>query len=83
MYDYSRIRGKIKEQFRTQEAFARALGISTASLSDKLNNKKEWTQTEMLKVTQLFKVAQNQIPVYFFYNNTQEPELDAKTMQRR
>ena len=38
-YDYSKIRGKIKEVFGTQAAFADAMKMSTVSLSEKLNNK--------------------------------------------
>lgn len=38
-FDYSRLRGKIKEKCKTQERFANMLNISPASLSDKLNEK--------------------------------------------
>ena len=38
-YDYSKLKGKIRETFEKQSEFATALGISDASLSNKLNNK--------------------------------------------
>lgn len=74
MFDYSRIRVQIKEKFNTQSAFAKALGVSTSCLSDKLNNKVEWTQNEMLKIVELFEAGRKQIPAYFFCTATQEPE---------
>ena len=74
MFDYSRIKGQIKEKFNTQAAFAKVLGVSTACLSDKLNNKGEWTQSEMLKIVELFGAGRKQIPAYFFCLATQEPE---------
>ena len=46
-FDYSKLRGKIKEVFGTQDKFAKALGISRATLSLKLNNISEFTQQEM------------------------------------
>jgi transcriptional regulator with XRE-family HTH domain len=47
VWDYSKLRGKIKEKYGTQEAFASAIGISATSLSLKLNNEREFTQAEM------------------------------------
>lgn len=32
MFDYSKLRGAIREKFGTQEAFAKAMGFSTATL---------------------------------------------------
>ena len=33
MFDYSKLKGKIKEVFGTQSAFAKAMGLSGVSLS--------------------------------------------------
>ena len=46
---YSKLRGRIKEVFKTQEAFAEAMGKNTVSISHKLNNKCDWTASEMAK----------------------------------
>ena len=48
-FNYSKLRGKIKEKFATQSAFAKELGISSVSLSAKLNNRVEFSQMEMDK----------------------------------
>ena len=37
VFDYSKLRGKIKEVFGTQAKFAKAMGMSTVTLSAKLN----------------------------------------------
>lgn len=66
MYDYSVLLGKIKEKYRTQAAFAAALGISGVTLNQKLNNKSEWTQEEMFKGLVLLGSGLGQVEEYFF-----------------
>ena len=44
---YNKLRGKIREVFGTQEAFAEAIGLSKAGLSMRLNNKIKWTADEI------------------------------------
>jgi transcriptional regulator with XRE-family HTH domain len=75
-FDYSKLRGKIREIFRTQSAFAEAMGISSTSLSAKLNNNVEFTQKEIDKAVELLKIAKEDIPTYFFTLEVQEIELN-------
>lgn len=65
-YNYSKLKGKIKECFHTQEKFANALGISTSTLNLKLNNKAEWSQDEMKEALKLLGVNEGHIEKYFF-----------------
>ena len=65
-FSYGKLRGKIKEVFGTQERFADALGISKATLSQKLNNYSEFTQEEMLNAMCLLNQSPSQIDEYFF-----------------
>ncbi len=65
-FDYSKLRGKIREVFSTQKAFADALGMSTVSLSSKLNNRVEFSQEEINKSCVLLDIEAANIPVYFF-----------------
>lgn len=74
-FDYSKLRGKIREIFKTQEKFANTMGLSTTSLSAKLNNKVEWKPSEIDKACELLKIDKEDIPVYFFTLEVQEPEL--------
>lgn len=65
-FDYSRLRGKIKEVFHTQEAFAEALGISSTALSQKLTGQVQFKQEEMDESCELLDIPKEFIPVYFF-----------------
>ncbi len=65
-WNYAKLRGKIKEVFGTQDAFAEALGIGRVSLSQRLNNLLEFTQEEIFKACGLLDIAVNDIPDYFF-----------------
>ena len=74
-FDYSKLRGKIREIFKTQSNFAKAMGMSDTSLSAKLNNNIEFSQREIEKAIELLKVTNEEIPVYFFTLEVQETEL--------
>nr|DAL11007.1 MAG TPA_asm: Protein of unknown function (DUF739) [Caudoviricetes sp.] len=71
---YDKLKGKIKEIFGTQEAFAIALGIARTSLYSKLNNNTEFTQTEMLKSLELLHLEKSEIDSYFFTPKVQKTE---------
>ena len=70
-FDYSKLRGKIRE-FGTQEAFANAIGISTVTLSERLNNKSQFTQNEINKTVDVLKIEPEEIPIYFFAPKVKE-----------
>ncbi len=74
-FDYSKLKGKIREIFNTQNAFAEAMGMSTTSLSAKLNNKIVFSQKEIENAVKLLKIKKEEIPAYFFTLKAQEPEL--------
>lgn len=65
-FDYSRLRGKIKEKCKTQERFANMLNISPASLSDKLNEKSDFSHSEITRACQILDIPVGKIPDYFF-----------------
>lgn len=74
IYDYSKLRGKIKEIFGTQTAFAAEIPMNEATLSNKLNNNVEFTQKEMNRTCDLFNEPYSMIPTYFFNRKVQEIE---------
>lgn len=74
-FDYSKLRGKIREIFKTQSAFAEAMGMSSTSLSAKLNNNVEFSQKEIDRAVDLLKIEKEDIPAYFFTLEVQEAEL--------
>jgi transcriptional regulator with XRE-family HTH domain len=75
MFNYNKLRGKIKEVFNTQAAFAEAMEISSTSLSEKLNNKVEFSQKEIERAVELLQISKEEIPVYFFTLEVQKTEL--------
>lgn len=65
-YDYSLLLGKIKECNYTQEKLAKAIGISECSVNFSLNNKRNFRQDEIMKITELLGIPKTRIEEYFF-----------------
>ena len=61
-----KLRGRIREYYETQEAFAKALEMSPATLSKKLMGKTEWDRQEIEEVCILLCIPIEEIPLYFF-----------------
>ena len=65
-FDYSMLRGKIREKCGTETAFAKAMGLSNTSVSSKLNAKTMFTQDEILLACAILGIGVDEIPLYFF-----------------
>lgn len=65
-FNYSKLRGRIREYGLTQEQLATAVGISKATLSAKLNNKNSFTTTEIEAIRASLNIAEDEICKYFF-----------------
>lgn len=63
---YAKLRGAIREKFRTQGAFARAIGMHPTTLSQKLAGRVDWTREEIKKACQLLGIPAEQLYAYFF-----------------
>lgn len=74
-FDYCKLRGKIKEVFGTQDSFAERLGISHVSLSQRLNNARQFSQGEIKKSCLVLGISPEDIPAYFFAPKVQKDEL--------
>lgn len=66
-FDYSKLRGRIREKLGSETKMAEKLGISTVSLSSKLNNKVGFTSSEMRKACELLEIANDDVGVYFLW----------------
>lgn len=75
-FNYSKLRGRIKEKYVTQENFAQKMGVSRTTLSQKLNNINEFTQQEINKAVELLDLPVEEIPIYFFVIEVQKTEQD-------
>lgn len=74
MFNYNKLRGRIREVCGTQENFAKEIDLSNTSVSQKLNNKVEWSQEEIHKSVKVLKIPETEISAYFFDSFVQEIE---------
>ena len=65
-FRYDKLLGRIVEMFGTQERFAVAMGMSSQTLSLKLNNKSDWKRAEIMKACELLEIDMKEIKDYFF-----------------
>lgn len=70
-YNYDKLLGLIREKYKTNKNLSQELGLSTHSLSMKLNNKIEFKQNEIYKLVELLDIPLNKIQLYFFTKNVQ------------
>ena len=63
---YAKLRGRIREKFRTQGAFAKAMGMHSTTLSKKLSGQVDWTRQEIETACERLGIPHEQLHVYFF-----------------
>lgn len=68
LFNYDKVRGRIKEKLKNELTFAEKLGISQVSLSAKFNNKSDFTASEISRATDkdVLDIPTNEIGEYFF-----------------
>lgn len=70
MTSTNKLKGKITEMGYNQESIAKKLGISTASLNYKVNNKRPFNSDEMFKLCDILEIDNPK--EYFFTANVDE-----------
>lgn len=65
-FDFSKLRGRIIEKYGTQTAFAQAFGVSENTFSCKMNNKVRFNSKDIIKITKMLDISENEINEYFF-----------------
>lgn len=73
-YNYSKLRGKIIEKFRTLGEFSKAMRWSERTNSLKLNGRVEWKQNEIIRAIRLLGIDPEDIDIYFFDVEVQDIE---------
>mgnify|MGYP003292157426 CR=1 FL=1 len=63
---HAKLRGKIREVFGTQDAFAEAMEMDRSTMSLKLNDKSDWTSPEISRACKLLQIPLEKVHVYFF-----------------
>ena len=66
MFETEKLKGRIKEKFGTQKAFAEALGISESTLCRLLMEGLDWKASTMTKAVDLLEIPASQVNDYFF-----------------
>ena len=65
-FDYNKLLGRMKERQVTQEALAKVIGNSLATLNLKLNNKARFKQAEIAAICNELDIPASEIGSYFF-----------------
>ena len=74
IFNYDKLRQKIKERLGTQDRFAKEIGLGRVSVSQSLNNQREFSAGEMFKSAQVLGFSIAEIPAYFFTEKVQKHE---------
>lgn len=82
IFDFSKLRGRIKEVYGTQTAFAIAMLMNEATLSNKLNNNVEFSPKEIIRACLLLCIDLNDVKSYFFTLKVQKTENKCDTVQK-
>lgn len=64
--DYQKLKAKIMEMYKTQAAFAEAMGMSLTALNQRLNGVVEWKTPEIVKACGLLGIELCEAWAYFF-----------------
>lgn len=74
IFDYNKLKGRIKEKCGTQTALAENISINLATLSNKLNNNVYFDNGEVIDICEKLNIPLNKIPEYFFNFKVREDE---------
>ena len=66
VFDYSKLKGRIKEKCDTQKVFAERLGVTESTLTSKLNCDTYFTMTEIYRATEILDIGHELLFEYFF-----------------
>lgn len=73
-FDYSKLRGKIKEVFGTQEVFSKSVNMGRVAVSQRLNNSIDFSDKEISRWCISLGIELTEIPIYFFTPKVQKIE---------
>lgn len=72
-FDYERLYGRMKSKGFNQSSLSRKIGISPASLTNKLKGV-PFRQDEMLNICKALDISDNEMAAYFFTVKVQKTE---------
>lgn len=81
MYDYQKLRGRIKEQLGNESKLADILNLSNSSISAKLNSLVPFSLREMDIMIEKLKIPTNEIYQYFFTKKVEKNSTENNLVQ--
>jgi len=66
MYDYNKLKGRIREMGYIQDDVAKAINNSRSTFSLKLNNKYLFNQDEIIAIVKFLDIPAEELQDYFF-----------------
>lgn len=77
IFNFDKLRGRIKEKLKYEAVFAEKLDISQASLSSKFNNRSDFTSSEISRASDedVLDIPLDKLGEYFF---TKKLELNSR-----
>ena len=73
-FDYSKLRGRIREILGSEANFCKAMPMTRSTLSLKLNGKVEFTQSEIVAAMEVLQLPMSAIGEYFFKEKLRKTE---------
>ena len=73
-YDYSKLRGKIKEKLGTEGIFANKIGRTQNFVSKVFNNGTYFGQEDIARSAEILGIPVNEIGIYFFTSEVHKKE---------
>lgn len=66
VFEYGKLRGRIREKGFTQSQLASLTGITPGTLSQKLNNQAPFKQKEITDICNALEISADEVGAYFF-----------------
>ena len=64
--NFKKLKGKLKEEDYTQKEIARLIGITPQAFNAKINNRTQFTLSEVIKMTNILRIDN---PIEIFFTN--------------
>jgi len=75
-YDYSKLRGRIREKIGTEGEFAKLIGRSVGYISQVFNGSKQLSQDDICNAIEVLGIDPCDIGAYFFRVSVHKTETD-------
>lgn len=75
-FDFSKLRGRIREKLKTEGAFAKSIGRSQNFISSVFNGDSFFTQTDIANAAKVLDIDDDEIGIYFFTKEVHNAEQE-------